>query len=426
MVTTRSMEKAKSNSGQKTKSNSGQKTKSNSGQKTKSNSGQKTKSNSGRKTKRRQQTQTPNVAFFKARDIVMSSFPECLTNEQHHVRSSAIHRLKYARELVHWVDFQEDVRRTFDSISWDDYQRPLDVKFHETTGNENVLREEHFMSGNELSTNSRYVQHVLHVMSAIAKEIGIGVFFGDWDATDARQASKKAKEEAEGKGKKGGKKGGGKGKGEAQSAESSKAQKSESTEVNKDMDLQPDFALMDSEFVPRAVGEGKTPFSQHQFSRDVSDAIDGRDDSLLRNILGQPARYMRAFDLKYGFIMNYKDTIFLRQEFVAGSWKLMYSDVIPHDQVSTIEPVKVSVREAMLFLQAVAAGDKTDWTSYNTTPPEEWVKDLKPGKKRKRDSKVVGGDRGEAEGEERNSHNDEDAGNDEPGPSRKKKRVSFE
>ncbi|KAJ9234816.1 hypothetical protein DTO166G5_4901 [Paecilomyces variotii] len=387
MVTTRSMEKAKSNSGQKTKSNSGQKTKSNSGQKTKSNSGQKTKSNSGRKTKRRQQTQTPNVAFFKARDIVMSSFPECLTNEQHHVRSSAIHRLKYARELVHWVDFQEDVRRTFDSISWDDYQRPLDVKFHETTGNENVLREEHFMSGNELSTNSRYVQHVLHVMSAIAKEIGIG---------------------------------------EAQSAESSKAQKSESTEVNKDMDLQPDFALMDSEFVPRAVGEGKTPFSQHQFSRDVSDAIDGRDDSLLRNILGQPARYMRAFDLKYGFIMNYKDTIFLRQEFVAGSWKLMYSDVIPHDQVSTIEPVKVSVREAMLFLQAVAAGDKTDWTSYNTTPPEEWVKDLKPGKKRKRDSKVVGGDRGEAEGEERNSHNDEDAGNDEPGPSRKKKRVSFE
>ncbi|KAJ9255741.1 hypothetical protein DTO212C5_9105 [Paecilomyces variotii] len=223
----------------------------NSGENAEDNSGREAASNRGPGTKKRQREQNTNVTLLTAKDIVMSSFPNCLTNEENHVRSSALHRLRYVGPLVHWTDFQKQVRQIFKSREWKDYQKPLDIRFRDTTGNANALGEEHFMSGNELSTNSRYVQHVLHVMSAIAKEIGIGVYFGDWDASNSRKASKRGKK---GKGKKGkGKKGQG------------EAQKPQSSEMYKDVDLQPDFALLDSDFVPRAVGEGKTPFEQHKF-----------------------------------------------------------------------------------------------------------------------------------------------------------------
>ena len=54
----------------------------------------------------------------------------------------------------------------------------------------------------------------------------------------------------------------------------------------KDVDLQPDFALLDSDFVPRAVGEGKTPFKQHNFFENVVAAVAGSDDRL-QNVLGK-------------------------------------------------------------------------------------------------------------------------------------------
>lgn len=45
---------------------------------------------------------------------------------------------------------------------------------------------------------------------------------------------------------------------------------------------------------------------------------------------------MNETNLKYGFMSNYNETIFLRQGFVGGQWELQYSPIIKHSTAATI------------------------------------------------------------------------------------------
>lgn len=99
--------------------------------------------------------------------------------------------------------------------------------------------------------------------------------------------------------------------------------------------------------------------------------------------LGQVADYMYFFNLKYGFLTTYDQTIFLKQEKVNGAWRLYYSSPIlasngemPGDSWNSKEqydPENVSVRQCMLWLCRVTRGGPENYSAHNDTPVKQWV-----------------------------------------------------
>ncbi len=106
---------------------------------------------------------------------------------------------------------------------------------------------------------------------------------------------------------------------------------------------------------------------------------------------------MRLFQLKYGFLTTYNETIFLKQELgqaqeqqqhrrghqqqeVAQPWILWYSSVI-HHSTSSVVPTdtpptyrnRVSVRECMFFLLSITSGGPEYFTASNNMPMKDWV-----------------------------------------------------
>lgn len=166
--------------------------------------------------------------------------------------SSAVHDLQYVGELKHWVIFQHEIRQEFNSIAWHDYPSSLEVELRSTRKTPGALHEEYFVAGNALSTNSRFSQHVLHVMSGVAKTTGLRVRFGDWDAPRTRNATK-----------------------EMTKALNVGSSKSKTSDKSKDRGLQPDFLILGPASENPAAGKGKPPFRQHPFEQHVKEAMDG-------------------------------------------------------------------------------------------------------------------------------------------------------
>lgn len=92
---------------------------------------------------------------------------------------------------------------------------------------------------------------------------------------------------------------------------------------------------------------------------------------------------MYFFDVKYGFITTYDQTIFLKQFKVGNSWGLYYSSPILReaggkpgqawDPKTRYSPESVSIRQCMLWLCSVTQGDDTNYTAGNDTPVSKWV-----------------------------------------------------
>lgn len=73
----------------------------------------------------------------------------------------------------------------------------------------------------------------------------------------------------------------------------------------------------------KVIGELKAHWvREHRFRKAYE------EESPLRHLLAQPLKYMRDLKCKYGFLSNYEETIFLRQEFIEGRWTVDYSPVI--------------------------------------------------------------------------------------------------
>lgn len=72
-------------------------------------------------------------------------------------------------------------------------------------------------------------------------------------------------------------------------------------------------------------------------------------DALIANTqLGQIAYYMQQADLKYGFLTNYENTFFIKQELVGEAVYLFCSPPIAHDECASESTV--SVRQCLLYL----------------------------------------------------------------------------
>ncbi|PYI10687.1 hypothetical protein BO78DRAFT_403753 [Aspergillus sclerotiicarbonarius CBS 121057] len=208
-----------------------------------------------------------------AKEVVQRPIP-ALAVGVNYTRSSALHPILFVGALAPWPDFEVSVRQTIESFRW--YRR---VVQHEQRSGYippwNVTIE-HTRVGDEGEVQGRFNQHVSQLGSAVFRSQEIDLVLGDFRATTA--AYRRVPDVA---------------------------------------------AATTSSGQLRFVGELKTPWVH---DHKLAEALGGGNERHVRHIFGQIARYMQETRLKYGFISNYEETIFLRQVLdPAGHWELQYS-----------------------------------------------------------------------------------------------------
>ena len=298
-----------------------------------------------------------------ARDLTMESFPIYTEQTGNHSSGTGLHDIDFVGRLCYWEDFRQNVLKVFTSTSWNDHPDILSLRLR--SNSLNSLGYEHFRCGAEISTNGRYAHHVLHVMTAVARELGYDLAFGDWSVTpDSIKWS----------------------------------QSNPSTSTEKQKRSVPDYALIDIHTSkPHALGEGKHPWGTLP-ERLVEGTRSGEQDreKRFRHFLGefyhfcthsapdinlsvgQLARDMWASNLRFGFMSNFKYTIFVRRELVDQKWTLFYSDAIPYTAQSVLSQgsvTEVSARECMLHILEAVSKESSNWSlpAEKREPIEKWV-----------------------------------------------------
>ncbi|RAL03146.1 uncharacterized protein BO80DRAFT_432935 [Aspergillus ibericus CBS 121593] len=312
-----------------------------------------------------------------ARDVTKDAFPYITGDEGPRSSGNSLHGIVFLGELCHWANFQKEVRTVFNEIKWDkepvlDRLKPNDL-YHS----------EHFRCGAEISTSGRYIAHVLNPMSGIATKLGFQLRFGDWhavkdhlkwmlpDSSDDESADDVTRDDET----------------MGQDDNTGDAE-GEDQDRKKPKRSIPDYAIIDESHEARALGEAKHPWRSFP-GRWIQGAIQGdaQTETRLRRFVGQIARDMWAADLKYAFMTNYRETVFLRREKVQGKWTLFYSDAIRFDATSDMDNFTVSVRECMLYLFKITSQvpKKGGWSlgGMEKEPLEAWVRIPKRSKKKK-------------------------------------------
>jgi hypothetical protein len=146
------------------------------------------------------------------------------------------------------VDFESEVRKKFLSITWG----KSIISVRRAVPDQLDIVNEMFQCGDELSVSGRFVQQVLHVMTAIEREGNIPIRFGDFRTvyTPERENMALAEEKRAGNTQ------------TSQPSQSvSEHEDSQTGETRKGED--PDFAAVDNHNRVRFVGEIKIPWTQN-------------------------------------------------------------------------------------------------------------------------------------------------------------------
>jgi hypothetical protein len=153
-------------------------------------------------------------------------------------KSASLSGFTFSGIHVSWDGFENDVRKNFLKQAWGTSiisVRQLQPASHD-------LHNEMFLVGDELSLSGRFVQQVLHVMTAVGHDLRIPIRFGDYKTVDATESQI------------------GKDALRLQSAHIRKEPKP--TKAAKESTKEPDYAALDNEAHARFVGELKTPWTQ--------------------------------------------------------------------------------------------------------------------------------------------------------------------
>ncbi|KAL1847214.1 hypothetical protein Plec18170_008778, partial [Paecilomyces lecythidis] len=196
-------------------------------------------------------------------DLTKDRLPEIQSEPDRCTGSSAVHTdLKFNGRLVPWKSFEQDVHDVFRKV----FKNPITrKKLHVVLSHpgEDAISNEHYLCGEELSSSGRYVQHALHVMTAVGNDLGFKLRFGDWYTSYKH-------ERASGTRKKSG-------------AGSSTSDVQHNTRNNR---IIPDYALLaenpddeDASYA-RALGEAKSPYGAHDLASWVQDAYKSKDEKL--------------------------------------------------------------------------------------------------------------------------------------------------
>lgn len=221
-----------------------------------------------------------DVVLLDAKDLTMAAFPKVEYENKRHTQSSGIHKnLTFCANLEPWRNFQNDVRQVFNEFfeNWDSKRsNTLSVELKYPPAN--AIAREHYLCGEELSSSGRYVHHVLHVMTAVGKELGINVLFGDWYTSYERQARSGTKNVTT----------------VTTASENQQGVSDDGTSLpatkRRRKEIIPDYAVLVNEkhgqtdSFARALGEAKGPY-QHDF-KNWLDQAEGGDNQKLRELFG--------------------------------------------------------------------------------------------------------------------------------------------
>lgn len=135
-----------------------------------------------------------SAVYWTAKDITRHSFPVYTSYHSHHASGTSLGKTVFKGEFQSWSNFANEVFAAFNGVEWDKFPEFIDITIE---SNKSIsLNKEYYKCGAEISTSGRYVQHVLHPMSAVFQEIGLPYVFGDFGASNqARKTDVKEDEE---------------------------------------------------------------------------------------------------------------------------------------------------------------------------------------------------------------------------------------
>jgi hypothetical protein len=260
----------------------------------------------------------------RSRDIVISPLPNLRVSDNR-TTSSAIHQIRFVGPLLPWTGFTTAAKNAYDTQQWSN--RVIQISTSARS-----LTDEKVFVGDEAGVYARFQQAAGQVLGAVFEAQAIDIALGDFKSTGLA--------------------------------------------YNKTPDVVmlslPDPQNNNAQQL-RVVGEVKVPWlSEHRL-----DAC-ARDSRLLRKVLAQPISYMLDLGCMYGFITNYRQTIFLRQIQVGSTWRIEHSPVItssvryapPDPANQSIGPV-LTFNQCLLYLATIA---EFQGPIANPTPRNQWIR----------------------------------------------------
>ena len=228
------------------------------------------------------------VKGLTAKDVTHQPLLKYYDKRPRHVKSSSLHGLWFVDNVEGWWDFEDQADSLFARVPWSAHTSILAYDFPDEGASDfHIHAADHFICGEELSISGRWVQHALHPMSAVGKELGFTTVFGDWKATAQHSVTFVQSGKVDPT------------TGEIIALESEvRGQATASMEADfaaadrdpakkrKRKELIPDYALMvEDDGAPRAVGEAKTPWN-HNFQNLWLNLIRSEERLEIRRALG--------------------------------------------------------------------------------------------------------------------------------------------
>lgn len=303
--------------------------------------------------------ESKNIVPLTAPKLISESIPDLYVGK-YKTKSKSTQNRWFTSDLVLWESFESKVRETFTSRAWKKNEPALGFRHADEE-----MNKERVQCGNEATVQSRFMHHVGHFMTAVFEESLNNpcnpIVFGDYKIHGDKKIP--------------------------------------------GYDKVPDIVICkggDPNQTPLLVlGEVKTRW-MHHFEK----AQNHYDLATYRKYLGKPfhkhvlcarslttrysgqiAGYMHSLGIKYGFLTNYNETIFLKQEpphdpGKSNRWALWHSRVIKHDtEWMSVPPNahpftykgKVTLRECFLHFIKLAVGESR---IENKMDSQDWVTTL--------------------------------------------------
>jgi hypothetical protein len=98
-------------------------------------------------------------------------------------RTTSVSNVGFSGVCVPWDRFENEVRSNFLSQKWGNF--PISLRLSKPGPND--LQEEMFLVGDEISLSGRFVQQVLHVMTAVGCDLNIPIRFGDFNTINPKE-----------------------------------------------------------------------------------------------------------------------------------------------------------------------------------------------------------------------------------------------
>jgi hypothetical protein len=124
-----------------------------------------------------------------SREVVRAPLPDIIAGPGT-TSSSALHRIWFHGRIGEWNNFERDALQYFQTIDWNRHRQVISYRAVSGPSPASLARE-HFHCGDEVGVQSRFVQNVGQVMSAVSVAMGVNLVFADYKASQGHATGSK-------------------------------------------------------------------------------------------------------------------------------------------------------------------------------------------------------------------------------------------